>query len=83
MTLAPLTGQLVAEEVLAAQQQQQQVVTSDTGSRGAAASAALQEARELLAPYRPDRDFNAAVAAAAAAQPSVSWAATLQPSSKQ
>jgi hypothetical protein len=91
MTLGPLIGHLVADEVMAGpqqqQQQQQEGVTSDTtssssSSRGAAVSAALQEAHELLAPYRPDRDFDAAVAAAAA-QPSVSWAATLQPSSAQ
>lgn len=72
MTLAPLVGQLVAEEVLAAG-------GHSSSSSGSSATEAAQEAAELLAPYRPDRDFEAA-AAAAKQQPGLSWAATLNPS---
>lgn len=73
MTLAPLVGQLVAQEVLAVH-----------GNQGHSASSGLseqlcEETAQALAPYRPDRDFEAAVARAAA-QPSLSWTAMLKPS---
>jgi hypothetical protein len=63
MTLAPLIGQLVADEVMA-QLSGQQLADST---------------QQLLAPYRPQRDFKAAAAAAASA-PGLNWASTLQPS---
>lgn len=43
MTLAPLVGQLVADEVMVA-----------LGSDG---SSSIGESNELLAPYRPSREF--------------------------
>jgi hypothetical protein len=57
MTLAPLIGQLVADEVMAALDHQRLAKTSSdiAGSVGSGNSAA-----ELLAPYRPSRAFNAA-----------------------
>lgn len=45
LTLAPLVGQLVAEEVMASSQ----------GTGGSTSS--LQETAELLSPYRPNRSF--------------------------
>lgn len=95
MTLAPLVGQLVADEVLGAAgtPAADTSATTTTGTTTAPVSASCPTppltgpcgaAAELLAPYRPDRGFDAAVAAAAAAQPWLSWAATLRPgSSKQ
>lgn len=74
MTLAPLVGQLVAHEVLAGASGSHSSSQSDQLS-----DQELQETAKALAPYRPDRDFDAAVTEAAA-QPCLSWAATLNPS---
>jgi hypothetical protein len=85
LTLAPLVGQLAAQEILATSSQHNSSSSSSSTaqqSEQVVGSSKLQAtAAELLAPYRPDRDFQAAVAAAAA-QPGLSWAATLQPSNQ-
>ena len=67
MTLAPLGGQLVADEVMAALQP------------GAADSRGL-DAAQWLAPYRPTRDIQAAAAALAAdTAAGLNWASALKP----
>lgn len=95
MTLAPLVGQLVAEELLGAASTPAAATPATTTASNSSSSTpvsancltstatgACGAAAQLLAPYRPDRDFDAAVAAAAA-QPGLSWAATLRPGSSR
>lgn len=62
LTLAPLVGQLVAEEVMAGSQ----------GTGGSTSS--LQETAELLSPYRPTRSFPTVPTNA---QPGSGWAGVL------
>lgn len=91
MTLAPLIGQLVAEEVMQALNIDTSTLcgssssipgntgSNDTSSSTGRARFTQQEVDQLLAPYRPGRDFEAAVAKAAA-QSKTSWTEMLRPS---